>query len=165
MDRICVMNNPTPLITYDWVSKRRYWFSCAVSPVFLLAGLSFVFIDHIGWRLAGGALITLGFFMLVQKETAFDKAQGVFHVRHRLVGRYLVWIRALRLDEFDAVVLERNDRGEDGKVCQLGLRRKLGRPYWLCSDSYSSLQPSRRIEEFAWKLSCDTGLEVVEVEV
>lgn len=121
--------------------------------------------EHTGWRLAGGAVILLGFFMLVQKETAFDKGRAVFCVRHRLLGRYLVWSRALPLHDFDAVVLEQNDRGVDGKVCQVGLRRKIGRLFWIRQDSFSSVESCRRAEEFAHQLSCDTGLEMIETEV
>jgi len=168
------MKASTSLMIYDWFSKRRFWLSCAVSPVFLVAGCFFLFMAHTGWRLAGGAVIIVGLLMLVQKKTSLDKPQGVLHVAHHFLGFCPIWRRTFRLEQFDAVVIERrtsyhpsSPRAESENYdihYRVGLRRKTGRHYWVHHESFVSGQPCRRAEEFAHRLSCDTGLETIEVE-
>ncbi len=169
------MNSSTPLITYGWITKERYWLSCAVSPVLVLVGGAFLSMPHVGWQLAGGAVCFMGLLMLIQIQTVFDKSRGLLCVHHRLFGHLPVWTQTFRLDEFDAVVVERHEsyhpswpRAESENYFisyRIGLRRKMGRRFWIRHDSFSSLESSRRAEEFAWRLSCDTGLETIETEV
>ena len=169
------MNASTSLITYDWISKRRFWLSCAVSLVFLVVGCVFLFMAHTGWRLAGGAVIFLGLLMLIQKRTILDKPQSVLHIAHHLLGFCPIWRRMFRLEQFDAVVIERRTayhpsfpRAESESYdihYRVGLRQKTGRHYWVNGDSCVNSQSCRRAEEFAHRLSCETGLEIIEVEV
>jgi hypothetical protein len=42
------MNTSTAVIDYSWVSKWRFWLSCAVSIVFLTVGVSFLCLEHVG---------------------------------------------------------------------------------------------------------------------
>lgn len=169
------MDSPTPLITYDGISRGRSWLSCAVSPIFLAAGIAFLFLEHIGWRLAGGVSLFLGLALLIQKQTILDTSRGSLHSVHRFLGCGPFWRRTFQLDQFDAVVIERREtyhpsrpRAESANFdiqFRVGLRRKQGRPYWVCQDSVANGQPCRRVEELARRLSCDTGLEVVEIDV
>lgn len=165
------MNASTSLMTYDWISKRRFWLSCAVSPVLLAVGCVFLFMAHPGWRLAGGAVIVLGLLMLIQKRTILDKPQSVLHVAHHFLRFCPIWRRTFRLEQFDAVVIERRTsyhraQSESYDIhYRVGLRRKTGRLYWVRDDSFVNGQPCRRAEEFAHRLSCDTGLEIIEIEV
>lgn len=172
---VCAMNASTSLMKYDWISKRRFWLSCAVSPVFLVVGCAFLFMAHTGWQLAGGAVFILGLFLLIQKQTIFDRPRGLLRAVHRALGFFPIWQRTLRLDEFDAIVVERREtyhpaqpraESEDFDInWRVGLRRKVGRPYWVCCDSAKHGQPHVRVEEFARRLSSDTGLEIIETEV
>lgn len=170
------MNASSSLPKYEWISKRRFMLSCAISPVFLSFGCVFLSLDKSsGWRLAGSISILLGLLMLVQKMTVFDKSQGLLHVAHRFLGLFPLWWRRFKLDCFDAVIIERrtsyhpsSPRAESESydiLCRVGLRRKAGRPFWLREDSFSSRESCRRAEEFAFRVSCDTGFEIVEVEV
>ena len=170
------MNASSSLPTYEWISKRRFMLSCAISPVFLAFGCVFLSQDKSsGWRLAGSISVLVGLLMLVQKRTVFDKSQGLLQVAHRFLGLFPIWWRRFRFDCFDAVVIERrtsyhpsSPRAESesyGIYYRVGLRRKAGRPFWLREDSFSSRESCRRAEEFAFRVSCDTGFEIVEVEV
>jgi len=174
-DLVNAMNSSPPMITYDWISKGRYWLSCAVSPVFLTVGIAFLFMQHIGWRLAGGVSIFLGLAMLIQKKTILDKSGGSIHVVHRFLGCCPLRQRTFRLDLFDAVVIERREtyhpawpHAESKRydiLYRVGLRRKQGQSLWVRNDSFSNGQPYLRVEELARRLAGDTGLQIVEIDV
>lgn len=169
------MNTSTAAIDYNWVSKWRFWLSCAVSIVFLTVGVAFLCLGHVGWRLAGGVSLFLGLAMLIQKKTIVDKSRGLLRVVHRFLGFLPVWQRTLHFDRFDAVVIEKGEtyhpsrplpESEDYDIhYRIGLRRRIGRPYWIRHESVTNGQPCLRGEEVARRLSCDTGLEIVEIDV
>jgi hypothetical protein len=75
----------------------------------------------------------------------------------------LLRVHDYTFSEFNAIVYERHDDPE-GEVThrrmRVGLRRQSGRKLWIrdfCIDS-----SSRKAEEFAWQLSCDTGIEILD---
>ena len=169
------MNASTSLTTYDWISKDRFWLGCSVATVFVAVGWGFLRMGHIGWGLVGGVLFILGVLMFIQKKITFDKGRRVFLEAHRFLGFLQVWQRTLPFDRFDAVVIEKKESAHPSWPRQesqnydisyrIGLRRKVGRPFWIRHDSFSYGQPYLRVEEFARRLSCDTGFEIIEVEV
>lgn len=172
------MNPSTPQITYDGISRGRFWLFCAVSPVFLTVGIAFLSMlhaPHAGWRIAGGVSLFLGLAMVIQKKTILDKSRGSLQVVHRFVGWFPLWQRTFRLDHFDAVVIERRETYHPSRpragsesydiLYRVGLRRKKGRSLWVRDDSFTNGQPYLRVEEFARRLSCDSGLEIIEIDV
>ena len=169
------MNPLTPQIAYDRISKPRFWLSCAVSPVFLCVGIAFLRFEHIGWQLAGGAILALGLLMPIQRKMILDKSRALLRETHRFLGFFPIWQRSFQLVQFDAVVVERREtyhpsgpraESQDYDILyRIGLRRKAGRPYWIRDESFRCGQSDLRVEEFAHRLSCDTGFEIVEVEV
>lgn len=105
---------------------------------------------------------TLGYFALasaLQRQFVLVLSDGVLEERTRLLGR-TVRVRRTPFGEFDAVVF-REDSGGEGEApgWQVGLRRRDGRRLWLCRFvGRGAGGPNRPAGEFAWRVSCDTGI-------
>ena len=86
-----------------------------------------------------------------------DVQNGKVVENARLFGKRVVKTRILPITDFKGITFER--RGSEPDEWWVGLRHKSGRKIWLrgCGAEL------RYAEEFAWRLSCDTGLKMEEV--
>lgn len=111
-----------------------YWFVIAVLP--FLLGLGF------NWR----ATIDTAARTVVEQLAVFDRGK----LRCRLQS----------LDNFEAIVFDRLDH--DPEDWGVGIRHRLGRRIWIkrCGPAAGQRPPGRASEEFAWRLSWDTGLPI-----
>jgi hypothetical protein len=64
------------------------------------------------------------------------------------------------LQDFEAIIFDLLDTDPD--QWGVGIRHRSGRKIWIkeCGNAGGQRPPGRTAEEFAWRLSCDTGLEI-----
>lgn len=116
------------------------------------------------WCLPGAVLLIFAAGTL-QRRAILDLSSRVLSERTSLFGHKLVSLSVMPLSEFTAVAYSVvRGSGEGGTTyCEVGLRHRSGREFWLrrfegCFDGI----PGRQAEEFAWRLHCDTGIEIDE---
>jgi hypothetical protein len=78
------------------------------------------------------------------------------------MGRWVLSIHQYPFSEFDAIVCERREEAGDtgGHLISVGLQHRSGRRVWV--RTFPANGSNRGAEEFAWQLSCDTGIEIRE---
>jgi hypothetical protein len=116
------------------------WYWCALSIVVALAVGG-----AMGWR------------------ATVEPATGVVREEARLFGRKRIAERRHRPTDFDAIVFRCS--GGESEEWWVGIRHRAGRKIWIkkCGVNDPALRrPGRYAEEFAWRLSCDTGLGIEE---
>ena len=108
-------------------------------------------------------LATVAAINAVHWRAFIEPANGVVREEARLFGRRLIAKRCLPLRDFVAIVFQL--RGSDDQEWWVGIRHRSGRKIWIksCGANDTALRPPGRFaEEYAWRLSCDTGLEIEE---
>jgi len=107
----------------------------------------------------------IGFFFVIlaalSKQATIDYAQRKVYERTRLFGHRVVKAVEFPFSGFEAIVyrLRPND---DTPTTAVGLRHRSGRCIWIRGFSSAGARRGRGAEEFAWRLSCDTGIEIDE---
>ncbi len=102
-------------------------------------------------------LIVLLVICAFTRQVVVDGGQREVFESERLFMRKVLWERTCPLTDFDAVVY---DRG--GEEVSVGLRHRSGRCVWIRDFASADGHPPRAAQEFAWRLTCDTGIEVDE---
>ncbi len=136
---------------------RLLWPALAIGALGVWLGIHF----EIGWYWC----VLIGFSGLVggcaiHWRATIDPADKTVSEEARLVGRRLLWKRRHSLQDFDAVIFALLDN--DPQQWGVGVRHRSGRKIWIkeCGSATGQRPPGRAAEEFAWRLSCDTGLEI-----
>jgi hypothetical protein len=85
-----------------------------------------------------------------------EPTNGVVRERALLFGKKLLAERVTPLSEFIHVFYMHADNGEGDTKFRIGLRHKTGRTVWVegCWNS------QRAVEETAWEISCNTGIQL-----
>jgi len=148
------MNTHPHQLVGDPFPERNVLWPCAAVVAILIA-LAFYF--SIPWYGVVLPLVASLFFFggFIRRVTVDYKVKVVrddFLFHQRLLRR-----REFPFSEFDAVTYDYRP-GSDA-VCYIGLRHKDGRVLWIRTFQG---QFGRYQEEFAWRLSCDTGIEIDE---
>ena len=109
-----------------------------------------------------GVIAILFLAGLVGKQIKVDLSRKLVQERHLLLGRMALSSHEYHFFEFDGVVSERYDEsGDTGRrMMRVGLRHRSGKTFWLRFFYIDS--SGRNAGEFAWRLSCDTGIEIRE---
>lgn len=95
------------------------------------------------------------------KQVTIDYARRKVHEESRLFGERLVMIREFPFSDFEAIVYQlRHSENED--TAMVGLRHRSGRRIWIRTFPAGGLTRGRGAEAFAWRLSCDTGIQIDE---
>lgn len=148
---------PTTYTSDVYPEPRLLW------PSFALGALGVGFGIHfgIGWYwcvLIGASALLLG--MWIQCRAVIEPSDGIVCEEVRLGGRRLLWKRTYALRDFEAIVFDQLD--SDPEDWGVGIRHHSGRRIWIkrCGSAGGLRPPGRAAEEFAWRLSCDTGLQI-----
>lgn len=127
----------------------------------LICGAAYVggcvyFSVHWYWCVAG-VVFFLFFAGAVMQQAVVDCGAQVVVEYSRLFGKRLLKTEQLPFSDYEAVCYGYR---ADGDEILVGLRHRSKRTIWFRKFGGSCNRPSRAAEEFAWKLSCDTGLEI-----
>lgn len=89
-----------------------------------------------------------------------DPARKTVREEAFLFGRKFLWRRQHSFEDFKAIVFGLLD--SDPEQWGVGLCHCSGRKIWIkkCGCAGGQSPPGRAAEEFAWRLSCDTGIEI-----
>lgn len=147
-----------PTVSDVYPDPRAVWLA-------VFAGLGVVFGCarlHLGWGWwMGGLVICLVLAGVVTRRAVVDYSRGSVREESLLFGRRLLSLREFPFGDFSAIVYERR-RNETEDLTFVGLEHRLGRRFWLRGFSNGGVSRGRGAEEFAWRLSCDTGIEIRE---
>jgi iron(III) transport system substrate-binding protein len=93
-------------------------------------------------------------------QAIIEPTKGVVREEARRFGRRLIKERVHSIKDFGAIVFDLVD--SDPEQWGVGIRHRSGRIIWIkrCGSAGGQRPPGRAAEEFAWRLSCDTGLEI-----
>ena len=110
---------------------------------------------------AAGVIVFFIVAATLSKQAIIDYAQRKVYEHSRLFGHRVVKVREFPFSDFAAIVyLHRSNDTENSTA--VGLRLRSGRRIWIRSFSASGTVRGRGAEEFAWRLHCDTGIEIDE---
>lgn len=133
-----------------------------------LAALVFVVLGWV-WQSTGetalGFVSTLGIPLLiglsVSRRAVVDTAERLVTETLWLFGRMRLGVRRTALEQFSAIVYKLRKRDTD--EWWVGIRHRSGRTIWLRDFGVGQAGgPPRAAEEFAWRLHCDTGIDIQE---
>ena len=98
----------------------------------------------------------------VSRRFIIDLDARVVHERVLLLVRRVLKSRKFPLSEFNAIIYRYIQNTDESDQVVVGLRHCSGRRLWLRSFAAAGdgRRCSRGAEEFAWRLSCDTGIEI-----
>jgi hypothetical protein len=115
-----------------------------------------------GWYwIVGVILLSLLVASALAKQATIEYAAGRVCERSLFFGRWGIGSRRFPISHFHGIVYElRQSDGENRTV--VGLRHRSGRKIWIRSFSTDGIGRGRPAEEFAWRLSCDTDIEIDE---
>ena len=127
----------------------------------LICGAAYVggcvyFSVHWYWCVTG-VVFFLFFAGSVMQQAVVDCGAHVVVEYSRMFGKRLLKTEQLPFSDYEAVCYGYR---ADGDEILVGLRHRSKRTIWFRKFGGSCNRPSRAAEEFAWKLSCDTGLEI-----
>jgi hypothetical protein len=92
------------------------------------------------------------------KQAVIDCSQRVVFEHHRLFMRICLWTRAISFSDFKAVIYSQCGEYE----VYVGLRHRSGCKIWIRNFRPVGCRPGRDAQEFAWRLTCDTDIEIDE---
>jgi len=128
-------------------------------PAIIALGLVFRILFSNGaswyWFIPAMGLPLTAAFTLMRRGFVDIKGKRVVEDT-RVFGKILLRKRVMNKEEFSGITFERAGDPEEWRV---GLHHKSGRKIWL-RECGSEL---RHAEEFAWRLSFDTGIKMEEV--
>jgi len=92
------------------------------------------------------------------KKAVLDCSQRTVFEYNHLFMRKLLWTQVYPFSDFEAVVYSLCGENE----VSVGLRHLSGRKIWIRRFFPDGYRPGRDAQEFAWRLTCDTGIEIDE---
>lgn len=113
-----------------------------------------------GWWVAGLA-VCLVLAGMVTRRAMVDYSRRNVREETLLFGRTVLRFQDFPIGDFCGIVYERR-RSETEDQTFVGLEHRCGRRFWLRRFSNGGMPRGRGAEEFAWRLSCDTGIEIRE---
>jgi hypothetical protein len=152
------MGTIAPTVSEPYPEPRTFWPAAIGGVVFA----SFCFHFSVGWYWwAPGMVAFLLVALRISNQATIDYDQRKVCEQSRLFGRRVVGTREFPFADFDAIVYQRCQR-EDEDSTWVGLRLRSGRCIWMRRFSNGGERRGRAAEGFAWRLSCDTGIEIDE---
>jgi hypothetical protein len=150
---------PPVLISEAQLNKRVALTALVALGIFVF--LCFHFAVDWYWCLPGVIFLLL-LAGCVGKQVRIDQVARVVGECQRLLGRWVLSTHLYPFSDFDAIVYERREEAGDtgGRLISVGLQHRSGRRLWV--RTFPANNSSRGAEEFAWQLSCDTGIEIRE---
>lgn len=153
-------SNPVTYVSEVYAEVWLFWSALVLGAVAIY--LCFSFAPEWYWC-ALSIVVALAVGGAVQWRATVEPSAGVVREEARLFGHKLIMERRHHLTEFDAIVFCLC--GSESEEWWVGIRHRAGRKIWIknCGANDPALRPpGRHAEEFAWRLSCDTGLEIDE---
>jgi hypothetical protein len=154
-----VMASTVPnIVSTPYPEARTFWPALVGGIVFVWACVHFA----LDWYwCAAGILVFFVIAATLSKQATIDCAQRKVYEHSRLFGHRVVRTREFPFSDFEAIVYQYR-QSESGDTTSVGLRLRSGRPIWIRSFGTGGTRRGRGAEEFAWRLCCDTGIEIDE---
>jgi len=151
------MASTTPnVISEPYPEARTFW------PA-LIGGIAFVWAcGHLAldwYWCAAGILVFFVIAATLSKQATIDYTQRKIYEQWRLCGHRVVRTREFPFSDFEAIAY-RYCPSDSGDITSVGLRLRSGRHIWI--RGFGGTRRGRGSEEFAWRLCCDTGMEIDE---
>jgi hypothetical protein len=146
------------VVSEPYPEVRTFWPAVVGGAAFVWACLHFA----LDWYWCAAGIVV--FFVIaatLAKHATIDCSQRKLYEHTRLFGRRVVRTREFPFSDFDAIVY-RYSSSESGDTTSVGLRLRSGRRIWFRSFGSGGTRRGRAAEEFAWRLCCDTGIEIDE---
>ena len=150
---------PSVLLGEPQANKRVALAALAALGTFVF--LCFHFAVDWYWCLPGVIFLLL-LAGCVGKQVRIDQAGRVVAECQRLLNRWVLSIHQYPFSEIEAIIYERREDAGDtgGRLITVGLQHRSGKRLWV--RTFPANNSTRSAEEFAWQLSCDTGIEIRE---
>ena len=152
------MATPAPTVGDAYPERRIFWPAAICGVAFIAACIHFA----AGWYWCTlGAVSFVILAVMLSRRATIDYTQRAVREHSRLFDRWIVWSWDFPFSDFEAIVYEPSTISED-EMTSVGLRHRSGRCISIRDFGSSGIARSRGAEEFAWRLSCDTGIEIDE---
>jgi hypothetical protein len=145
------------IVSEPYPEARTFWPAALCAIAFLWACVHF----GVGWYWCSAGIVVLvviGFTL--SKQATIDCAKRKVYEQSLLFGRRVVRTREFPFSDFEAIVYLSNSN--DGSGTSVGLRHRTGRRIWIRTFGDGGTRRGRGAEEFAWRLACDTDIEIDE---
>jgi hypothetical protein len=153
------MSSTAPnVVSKPYLEMRTFWPAVVGGAAFVWACVHFALDWY--WCAVGIG----GFFFIaatLSRQATIDCTQRKVYEQSRLFGHRVVKTRELPFTDFEAIVYQCCS-SEGGDTTSVGLRLRAGRCIWIRSFGTGGTRRGRGAEEFAWRLHCDTGIEIDE---
>jgi len=146
------------VVSEPYPEVRTFWLALIGGVAFVWACLHFALTWY--WCVAG-IVVFFGAAAALSKQATLDCGQRKVYEYSRLFGKRVVRTREFPFSDIEAIVY-RYCQSESGDTTSVGLRFRSGRRIWLRSFGTGGTRRGRGAEEFAWRLSCDTDIEIDE---
>ncbi len=146
-------------IVFGKFADRRH-----TTPVFylFLAWIVFCSWRDLGWRwIVPGAVGWMAAHSIVRKRRVLAFRSGCLLEHTLWFGCWHRGTRTIPFPEFAAIVC-RADSGTEGEAprTEVGMRHADGTWFWLRTFGIHDGRADREAEEFAWRISCGTGIGI-----
>jgi hypothetical protein len=149
------------LIGYPYPIKRIAYPLSLLTVAFIFFSIHFSF----EWFLS----VPLGLLLLlmavsVTQTVVVNCPEGKAQVHVRFFMRWTLQSKSISFKKFKAIVYTLYENSDEGPKKRVGLLHDDGRKFWIRGYACDGTKrgSSRFAEEFAWRLSCDTGIPIEE---
>jgi hypothetical protein len=146
------------LVSEPYPDRRTFYLGFFGGIGFVLACLHFA----VEWYWC--ALGIVCFFLVMATlswQATIDYSQRKVYEQSRLFGRRLIRTVEFPFSDFPAIVYQVR-QNDDSPQTVVGLRHRSGRTIWLRHFGMDGSGRGRGAEAFAWRLHCDTDIEIDE---
>ena len=157
-----VMSTRAPnVISEPYPEARTFWPTLVGGVAFVGVCLHFA----LDWYwCAAGVVVFFAIAGTLSKQATMDCRQRKLCEHSRLFGHQVVRTREFPFSDIEAIVY-RYRQSDSGDSTSVGLRLRSGRCIWLRSFGTGGTRRGRGAEEFAWRLSSDTEIQIDERSV